>query len=144
MVDGGLLSNFPINIFDNPAPTAWPTFGIKLSSHADADMVANDVGGPFGFPLALLNTLINGYDQTHLNDPATTSRTIFIDAAKIKATNFGITKKQQNFLCDNGRDAAKEFLASWDFNAYIERFVRPKYEATKELIKTVESSEEGR
>lgn len=134
IVDGGLLSNFPINIFDSPAST-WPTFGIKLSSHADANMVANNISGPFGFPLALLDTLINGYDQTHLNDPATTSRTIFIDAAKIKATNFHITKKQQDFLCDNGRYAAKEFLTRWDFNDYIQRYVKPKYEATKKLVK---------
>jgi NTE family protein len=136
IVDGALLSNFPITIFDNPAPTTWPTFGIKLSSHADADMVRSDVSGPLGFPLALLNTLINGYDQTHLNNPATLSRTIFIDAAKIKVTDFAITKKERDFLCNNGRDAAKEFLAGWDFNDYIKQYIQPGYKATKELIET--------
>ncbi|HEU5122071.1 MAG TPA: patatin-like phospholipase family protein [Candidatus Saccharimonadales bacterium] len=135
-VDGALLSNFPITLFDAPTPAAWPTFGIKLSSHEDTNLIANDISGPFGFPLALLDTLINGYDRTHLNDPATTSRTNFIDAAKIKVTDFDITKKQRDLLCNNGRDAAQEFLKTWDFNKYITRYIKPRYESTKKLIDT--------
>lgn len=138
IVDGALLSNFPIDIFDNPTPAAWPTFGLKLSARADAGMIANNINGPLGFPLALLDTLINGYDQTHLNNPATLSRTIFIDSAKIKATDFDITKKEQDLLCDNGRKAAKEFLHTWDFATYIKRYVKPEYEAAKKLVKKVD------
>ena len=38
MVDGGMLSNFPIEVFDRTdgKPPRWPTFGIKLSAQADA------------------------------------------------------------------------------------------------------------
>ena len=34
MVDGGMLSNFPIEVFDRTdgKPPRWPTFGIKLSA----------------------------------------------------------------------------------------------------------------
>src|SRR5699024_8158424 len=34
LVDGGLLSNFPVSVFDRPADEVprWPTFGIKLSA----------------------------------------------------------------------------------------------------------------
>ena len=34
MVDGGMLSNFPIDVFDRTdgKPPRWPTFGIKLSA----------------------------------------------------------------------------------------------------------------
>ena len=32
-VDGGLLSNFPVELFDRPdAQPRWPTFGIRLSA----------------------------------------------------------------------------------------------------------------
>ena len=36
MVDGGMLSNFPIEVFDRTdgKPPRWPTFGIKLSRDA--------------------------------------------------------------------------------------------------------------
>jgi len=30
IVDGGLLSNFPIELFDSDGPPDWPTFGFKL------------------------------------------------------------------------------------------------------------------
>jgi NTE family protein len=116
VVDSALLSNFPITLFDSPTSVAWPAFGIKLSNHEDADTVTNDVSGPLGFPLALLNTLINSYDRMHLNHPATTSRTIFVDAAGIKATDFAITKKERDLLCKNGQDAARNFLKTWDFD----------------------------
>jgi NTE family protein len=97
-------------------------------------MIANDVSGPLGFPLALLNTLINGYDRYHLNDPAAIDRTIFIDAAKIKATNFSITTEQQTLLCKNGQEAAEQFLKQWNFDTYIKKYVKPEFRATKRLL----------
>src|SRR5437879_9929986 len=38
MVDGGMLSNFPIDVFDRTdgRPPRWPTFGIKLSARPGA------------------------------------------------------------------------------------------------------------
>src|SRR5207248_938972 len=37
LVDGGLLSNFPVEIFDGAGdPKPWPTFGIKLSARPNA------------------------------------------------------------------------------------------------------------
>jgi predicted acylesterase/phospholipase RssA len=39
-VDGGLLQNFPVTVFDRTAgrPNRWPTFGIKLSSKPRANI----------------------------------------------------------------------------------------------------------
>ena len=46
-VDGGMLSNFPVDVFDRTdgQPPRWPTFGIKLSARPEAAQVVNEVHG---------------------------------------------------------------------------------------------------
>ena len=51
MVDGGMLSNFPIEVFDRTDGKAprWPTFGIKLSAKPTAPVLQRfEVKGTFG------------------------------------------------------------------------------------------------
>lgn len=130
LVDGGLLSNFPVDVFDGYAPpVTWPTFGIKLSAKEDANMVSNNLGSVFGFPMAILDTLLNAYDQSHLDNPATTLRTIFVDAGKVKTTDFGLSRQKREVLRTSGRNAAKEFLEAWDYEKYLTMFVKPKIRA---------------
>lgn len=116
LVDGGMLSNFPINLFDSTPD--WPTFGIKLSAEPDANMVANEIGNTYDFAKALLATMINAHDQMHIDDPCTAVRTIFIDTLKIKATDFDIQPGEQDKLYQNGKQAAKKFLKDWDFTKW--------------------------
>lgn len=119
-VDGGMLSNFPIDVFDTPkgAEPAWPTFGIKLTAREQALEVPHKVTGPLSLASALFATTVNGHDQRHLDDPCTIRRTMFVDTDKIQATDFDITKKQQDFLYASGQQAAAKFIKTWDFAAY--------------------------
>ena len=116
LVDGGMLSNFPIDLFDNTPD--WPTFGIKLSAKPDANLVPNSTKNTYDFAKALLATMINAHDQMHVDDPCTAARTMFVDTFKVKATDFDITKETQTLLYQNGQAAAKKFLDSWDFAAW--------------------------
>lgn len=116
LVDGGLLSNFPINIFDDV--TEWPTFGIKLSAKADAFTKMNPVTNPVDYTLAILDTALSAHDQMHIDDPCTQERTIFVDTFDMKATNFSITKAEQIRLYESGKKYAKAFLKDWDYKAY--------------------------
>ena len=113
LVDGGMLSNFPIGLFDNTPD--WPTFGIKLSAKPDANMVANPIHNTYDFAKALLATMINAHDQMHVDDPCTATRTMFVETFKIKATDFDISTEEQARLYDSGQDAATKFLKTWDF-----------------------------
>ena len=115
-VDGGVLSNFPVNIFDSSPD--WPTFGVKLSSKEQANMVARPVSGPISLATALFATMMNGHDQRHLDDPCTQARTVFVDTEKIQATDFDIKPTQQAKLLANGQKAAQKFLKTWDFAHY--------------------------
>lgn len=113
LVDGGMLSNFPISLFD--ATPDWPTFGIKLSARPEANMVANPVKNTYDFAKAILATLINAHDQMHIDDPCTAARTIFVETFKVKATDFDIDAATQNLLYESGKKSAKQFLKEWDF-----------------------------
>jgi NTE family protein len=120
LVDGGMLSNFPIDLFESTPD--WPTFGIKLSAQPEANMVANPTKNTFDFAKALLATMINAHDQMHIDDPATKARTMFVETFKIKATDFDITAEEQARLFESGQDAAAKFLKTWDFKAWQKKY----------------------
>ena len=119
-VDGGVLSNFPISIFDSSPQ--WPTFGIKLSSKEKAVQVPHKVKGPISLATSLFATMSSGHDQRHLDEPSTLARTIFVDTAKIQSTNFDINTEQQALLFANGQKAANRFVKNWDFTAFRRQF----------------------
>ncbi|HVB43903.1 MAG TPA: patatin-like phospholipase family protein [Streptosporangiaceae bacterium] len=128
LVDGGLLSNFPIGLFDSPpgVEPRWPTFGIKLSTKAAAVQAAaaNHVHGTVSMSLAMLNTLTGFYDRMHIEDPSVVARTIFVDTGDIMATDFNLTVQQRDFLYASGRAAAVRFLdggpgqPAWNWDNY--------------------------
>ncbi|HSX29083.1 MAG TPA: patatin-like phospholipase family protein [Candidatus Saccharimonadales bacterium] len=116
LVDGGLLSNFPITIFDDH--NEWPTFGIKLSAKAEALTKMNPVTNSLQYALAILSTALNAHDALHIDDPCTQMRTIFVDTFDIKATDFAISTADQARLLQSGQKYAKVFLNTWDFTKY--------------------------
>jgi NTE family protein len=120
-VDGGMLSNFPITVFDRQDGQAprWPTFGIKLSSkETNAAPLDNNVHDFISFVRALAETATGFYDRMHLDDPCVERRTIFVDTMGVPATRFDIDPVTQGKLFDNGQRAADQFLQTWDFNKY--------------------------
>lgn len=123
LVDGGLLSNFPIDIFD--AVGDWPTFGIKLSAKADAFTKMNPVTNPLDYGLAILSTAMSAHDKIYLDDPCAQMRTMFVDTFDIKATHFDISDKEQEALFASGQQTAQKFLKTWSFKAYQKLCVPP-------------------
>ena len=135
LVDGGMLSNFPIDSFDrrDGKPPRWPTFGVTLLPNLPQgnDKVIPALapvnwlfGGP---PLieALITTMIVGRDQAYLNQPWVDSRAIRVDSSKVGFLDFNIGTKQMQELYQSGYDAAEAFLNTWNWNEYLERFRRP-------------------
>ncbi len=119
--DGGMLSNYPIDIFDRDdgRPARWPTLGVKLSAKrliADANWAPD--ANAFTLALALISTMENAHDRVHVDDPFFSSRTIFVDTTGYKATDFNLTLADKQKLFDNGAAAAAAFLKSWDWPAW--------------------------
>jgi NTE family protein len=121
LVDGGMLSNFPIEVFDrHDRPPRWPTFGIKLSARRDAALGQQyETRGLFGLTRALVGTMTSFHDRLHIDDPAVVARTIFVDTMRVKATDFDLTRDSVETLYDGGRRAAERFLETWDFDQYL-------------------------
>ncbi len=116
LVDGGLLSRFPIDVFDrfDGLPSRWPTVGLKLSATPDADgfVVRHPVHGPWSYLNALLGTAVASWDQRHLEDPAIIDRTVFIDTSDVSTLDFELSPRLRDDLVDRGRAAARVWLSS--------------------------------
>ncbi|GAB2847814.1 patatin-like phospholipase family protein [Lentzea nigeriaca] len=110
-VDGGLLANFPITVFDRTdgAAPRWPTWGVKLSGRpvAGQDRPVRTVPG---IAVNCLRTLTGDWNQYRLDSEGVGRRTMFVDTMNVSATDFGISRAEQEKLFENGRQAAREFL----------------------------------
>jgi NTE family protein len=125
MVDGGMLSNFPIDTFDRTdgKTPRWPTFGVKLSARPTVPVFQRfDVEGTISLAKAMVGTMTNFHDQMHIDDPAVLARTMFVDTGTVKATDFDIAPPAQDMLFTNGRAAAASFLSTWNFRDYVRDF----------------------
>jgi NTE family protein len=114
-VDGGLLSNFPIWLFDSVEPPEWPTFGIKLIEPDYGQ--PNDIGGPLDFVKALISTMMEAHDKMHVeNDDI--PRTIGVPTGEVRTTEFDVSREKSERLYASGVKAAEDFFAKWDFARY--------------------------
>jgi NTE family protein len=110
-IDGGMLRNFPIGAFDraDAGPPRWPTIGVKLSSLRTLFPAMESCDSAMDVALATVRTLVSEWDSYAL-DESTAARTIFVDNAELKATQFDLTRLQQDQLFLNGVHAATQFI----------------------------------
>lgn len=122
-VDGGLLSNFPVGLFDraDTAEPRWPTFGVRLTDRPVVPPVTRRVEGPIEIGRAALETLLTDQGTAYLEDRCTVDRTVFVPTAGVSFVNFDIDDATVESLYVAGRAAALEFLAGWDFARHVRR-----------------------
>ena len=79
-VDGGLLSNFPVEVFDRSdgSPARWPTLGIKLSARQVVVPPPRPEHSVLDEALACVRVAMDNADRYYLT-PAEVARTIFVD-----------------------------------------------------------------
>lgn len=126
LVDGGLLSNFPVWAFDSPGPPRWPTFGLLLVDENPRDPLGEALppDAPtnlFGYLKSLVSTALEARDRQYL-ESADFVRTIAIPSLKVGTTEFDLPPAQALALYEAGRAAATRFLGGWDFAAYVRMF----------------------
>ena len=120
IVDGGLLSNFPVYLFDVPTVPRWPTFGLRLVDAPptiDYPWPPNPTSNALQIGQALLNTLLRAHDRLYMDDHSYV-RTIAVPVNGISGTKFNLSSEEADQLYQNGRNAAEQFFSSWDFEAY--------------------------
>lgn len=129
VVDGGVLSNYPIDTFDRRdlKPPRWPTFGVKLTDSRPLDQrppLLPLIGRlpPVHLLEQLLTTLVVGHDRARLSLPHVRARTVEVDTSEVSILDFDLSAAQREGLYVAGREATRRFLESWDFDAYVRRF----------------------
>ena len=115
LVDGGVVSAFPLFVFDKPEPK-HPTWGFHL--HSGFDVAENqpshrDIGGlewPKEMLEGILETAMNARDKFELRRFA--SRAIPIPTGGVSTLNFSLSTQEKQYLYDSGLKAATEFFAA--------------------------------
>ena len=122
LVDGGVLSSYPIALFDRTdgRPPRWPTFGVRLSARPDGRAMTQAVTGPVSLALALVETLLGAVDAQHISDPCVQARSVFVDTSGISPVDFSLGEEQQEALLAAGRLAAGAFLDAWSWERYLQ------------------------
>lgn len=122
IVDGGILSNFPLWIYDETTPgkpPEWPTFGFRLvDKSTESPRVIENATGLFS---AMLKTMMLASDRRYLSQRHL-GRVIDIDLTglNLSATNFNITNDQKDALYTRGYQSAKKFFVeTWSWPAHV-------------------------
>ncbi len=113
-VDGGLICNYPIRLFDSIYPNA-ATLGLRVDSAAQIEQFVQEAEAPakplkglgdyFGSILSAAMYAQDGY-QAQEN-----YRTVYIDTLDVETTDFNLTPTKQAALIQSGRVAMERFLA---------------------------------
>ncbi|MCG6916214.1 MAG: patatin-like phospholipase family protein [Deltaproteobacteria bacterium] len=135
IVDGGLLSNYPIWLLDDGTDDPpWPTFGFKLIEPDERKLKEakrNPINNPISFLKAIVGTMLDAHDSYHISkSKGDYERTIGIPTVvtingsdkEIGTTDFGITQEESRALYDNGVKVARKFLQKWDFDRWKKKY----------------------
>lgn len=116
ILDGGLLSNFPIWIFDaKEKEPRHPTIGFHFVK--DRIIGHSIIPSPLHLFENIFRTMLQAHDLRHL-DTAERERTIQIPSGDISATDFDLSESEIETLYASGYKAAIRFLSTWDFDKH--------------------------
>ena len=121
VVDGGLLSNYPIAIFDrhDGRSARWPTLGIKLSAREAAGAEEpREARSIFAFAVSVARTLIGAHDRVYVADPSFASRTVFVDTTGYSSIQFDLSAADKEVLYRRGVAAGEKFVRCWDYEKW--------------------------
>jgi len=145
IVDGGMLSNYPVWLFDRDDGGApeWPTFGMLLveprpevSIGARLPKARMEGSGPravIDYVKSLAQTMMEAHDRLYV-EQANYARTIPIPTLGVGTTEFDLSPERALALFDSGRWAAEKFLDGWDFDAYVAEFRSGKEHSRREAL----------
>jgi len=140
MVDGGLLSNYPMWVLDDGKTVPkWPTFGFRFMGEGEGEAASLCPENPdlLEYLKAIVSTSLDAFDNSHVS-AGDFERTIRIPTTvktggcmrKIGAVDFDIEDPCSQGLFENGREAARQFLRTWDFERWKARYRGQRDEKT--------------
>ena len=115
-VDGGLFRNYPIRVFDSDVPKE-ETVGFRLDSTSEVqtfesfgkEFSRKEVVNFEDYAEALLSSLLSVQEDRHLRSDDW-KRTIYVDTAHIRTTQFEMSRDDLEFLIAQGRKGGVKFV----------------------------------
>lgn len=115
-IDGGIMSNFPIDVFHDPncVPDA-PTFGAKL----ELDQRRKSIKGPMGLFGAIFNSARHSLDYEFIHrNPDYRRLVTWIPAEGYNWLDFNMPEAKKKGLFMEGARCAADFLSAFDWDGY--------------------------
>jgi NTE family protein len=129
IVDGGLLSNFPLWLFDEKEPTGKepgkkaqkpiPTIGFQLVGRKANR--PHRIVGPLSMFQALFSTMMEAHDERYI-ESHNRFRTVKIPTVGVHVTQFDIDRETSLKLFESGRQAAEQFFDHWSLEQYVDQY----------------------
>ena len=108
LVDGGMLENYPIKVFDGYSKNK-SSIGLLLTSEEEREFKPIKIDNLKDFGLSCLQTII-GNSERLTKTSVDWSRTISIDTLGVGATDFDIDKTTKEKLVQSGYYTTMEFM----------------------------------
>lgn len=113
IVDGGLLSNFPLWLFARKnAKDDRPVLGIKLTEDMEEARRPQSIGNAFDLFHALFSTMKQAHDARHISI-SDQHHIMFVPVEKTETMDFQLNEKKRFELIQSGRETAARFLKYW-------------------------------
>lgn len=114
VVDGGVLSNFPIWLFDKEnTKKVRPVLGIKLT-HSETDHQKHKIGNAIQMFGALFETMKDAHDSRYISRKHA-KNIIFVPTEGVLSTEFELTEEKKQALFALGKKCAKQFFGTWGY-----------------------------
>ncbi|MFI8576685.1 patatin-like phospholipase family protein [Rossellomorea aquimaris] len=114
MVDGGVLSNFPMWLFDREnVKKIRPVIGVKLS-HDLVGKPKKQIKNAIDMYEALFTTMKDAHDSRYISRKLE-KNIIFIPTEGVLTTEFGLTPEKRAELFQYGKSKAEAFLQKWPY-----------------------------
>ncbi|WP_035509064.1 patatin-like phospholipase family protein [Halobacillus karajensis] len=112
IVDGGVLSNFPLWIWEKKdGCRTRPVIGMKLSDEPDK-LPEQRIKNAIQMFHALFKTMQQAHDSRYISKTLSKD-IIFIPVNNVETIDFAMSEKEKEALMDLGREHASKFLRRW-------------------------------
>ncbi|WP_019415314.1 patatin-like phospholipase family protein [Paenisporosarcina sp. TG20] len=112
VVDGGVLSNFPIWLFDEQDGNRQrPVLGLKIS-RGHEEPKGHKIDNALNLFQALFSTMQNAHDEKYISRKFEKD-IVFIPVNDTSTTDFNLTQEEKEDLMEMGRSSTIQFLKTW-------------------------------
>jgi NTE family protein len=113
VVDGGVLSNFPMWLFDQEnVKKVRPVLGIKLTTNGSNQPPKNNINNAIQMFEALFETMKDAHDSRYISRKHE-KNIIFIPTEGVLSTEFDLSDERKQALFQVGEQSANEFFKKW-------------------------------